>query len=150
MPIRANHYWSNKAVSAHVCSAEWLINQFWRFHFENLNISVYTTRFFILQSQNFVLLFLRKKIKIEKFSISKNKIILCWILQGTLLWYVMECGRFRAIVLLSILKFWLAQHPLHRHFTFIVKIMKTTMLWNVVGTSHLCPFFCLFGNFGLP
>jgi hypothetical protein len=31
-----------------------------------------------------------------------------------------------------------------------MKIMKTIMLWNVVGTSHLCPFFCLFGNFGLP
>ncbi len=35
---------------------------------------------------------------------------------GTLLWYVMECGRFRAIVL-SISKIWLAQHP-HKHFTF--------------------------------
>jgi hypothetical protein len=39
----------------------------------------------------------------------------------------------------------------HKYLRKTVKIMKTIMLWNVVGTSHhLCPFFCLFGNFGLP
>jgi len=38
----------------------------------------------------------------------------------------------------------------HKYLRRTVKIMKTIMLWNVVDTSHLCPFFCVFGNFGLP
>jgi hypothetical protein len=38
----------------------------------------------------------------------------------------------------------------HKYLRRTVTIMKTIMLWNVAGTSQLCPFFCLFGNFGLP
>jgi hypothetical protein len=39
----------------------------------------------------------------------------------------------------------------HKYLRKTEKIMKTIILWNVAGTtSHLCPFFCLFGKFGLP
>jgi hypothetical protein len=63
-PFVQNHYW--RSVSAHVCSAEWLIS----FGDSILNISEYTKRFCSFCNHRILFCSFLRGIKFEKFSIS--------------------------------------------------------------------------------
>jgi len=64
-----------------------IFNQIWRFHSENLNIPEYSKNVKKLKNVNFPsqIVFLGRKVILEKFSISQNKYNLCQSHQGIIM-----------------------------------------------------------------